>query len=266
MAHVSNGAKRFSNLSGAHLVGVCGRGLVALNGTVKTQNGDKLSIENSAWYWAKQYESAYLGKGKGFLVGKLDFLDAPGEWFYSNGYLYFWPPNKTDFKDHVRIRSLKKALVLSNQSFIEVDGIQVFGGTISLINSRFCSLKNSSCEYGVPFFKFEQGFDRFSPNTEGGFNDPVTWSGNGCEISGYGNKVLNCYFGKNWGDGLTVWGAHNVIENVLVRDCDWMAIDCAPMNITGSHHKVQKSTFCRSARSVISFRKLIHSRFILNEV
>jgi hypothetical protein len=263
---VFNGAKRFSNLSGAHLVGVCGRGLVALNGTVKTQIGDKLSIENNAWYWAKQYENAYLGKGKGFLVGKLDFLDTPGEWFYSNGFLYFWPPNKTDFKHHVRIRTLKKALVLSNQSFIEVDGIQVVGGTISLINSRFCSLRNSSCEFGVPFFKFEQGFDRFSPNTEGGFNDPVTWSGNGCEISGYGNKVLNCYFGKNWGDGLTVWGTHNVIENVLVRDCDWMAIDCAPMNITGSHHKVQKSTFCRSARSVISFRKLIHSKFILNEV
>lgn len=262
---VFEGAKNLKPLKGAHFVGVCGRGLVALNGKVKAQIGENLSIENNAWYWGKQYKSAYLGKGRGFLVGKLAFLDAPGEWFYSNGYLYFWPPKNVDFEGYVRIRTSKKSLVLSNQSFIEVDGIQVIGGTISLINARNCILKNSSCEYGVPFFKFEQGFDRFSPTNEG-YLDPVTWSGNGCEISGSDNKLVNCYFGKNWGDGLTVWGTRNVFENVFVRDCDWMGIDCAPINITGSEHLVKNSTFCRAARSVISFRKLIRSRFIYNEV
>ena len=152
------GLKKFHSIEGAHFLGVCGRGLVAINGSVKKQNGDYITINNNAWYWDKQYTNLYTGKGKGFLIGNLKFLDSPGEWFYYRGYLYFWPPTLNNFQKNIKIRTCIKSMKLSDCSYIEIDGVDILGGSFSLINSRYCTIKNLKFVYTTQFFKFNQGF------------------------------------------------------------------------------------------------------------
>ena len=261
------GIEKFGNVTGANLVGICGRGLVALNGNVTIHNGNMLTIQNEAFYWEEKHTGAYLGKGKGFLVGKYAFLDAQGEWFSDGHFLYYYVNPKTFNPSEIEVRTAQNAVSLNNKTFIHVQGISIFAGNLSLENSVHCVVNRLTISYPTPFFTFESGFDRFGGIYKGiNFDEPTNWCGKGVQISGNGNAFLNCKVQHSWGDGLTVWGTNHIINNCIINDCDWIGTDCAPLNISGNNHRVLHSTFSKTARSVLVHRKLTHSKILYNEI
>ena len=92
---------------------------------------------------------------------------------------------------------------------------------------------------------------------------PETWTGKGVEIGGYYNKMNDCYIGHSWGDGATIYGIGNTVENCIIEDCDWIANDCAVLNISGSNHVVSNNTLKNSARSILLIRKLFNSKIFI---
>jgi len=260
------GIEKFSNVTGAHLVGICGRGLVALNGKVIHQQNKTITLKNEAFYWNKIHKNTYLGKGKGFLVGKYAFLDTPGEWFSDGNYLFYYS-SKAFNPAQIEIRTKQQAISLNNASYIHLKGITIAGGNLSLENSTHCIVDRVTISYPTPFFTFESGFDRFGGNYKGiNYDNPKNWAGKGVILSGNGNHIKNSTIKHSWGDGLTVWGTNNLITNCVVTDCDWMGIDCAPLNISGNNHRVSHSTFSKTGRSVVVHRKLTHSKIRYNEI
>ena len=261
------GIEKYRDITGARLVGICGRGLVALNGRVMQQSGKLVHLQNEAFYWNKQHRKAYLGKGKGFLVGKYAFLDAPGEWFSNGKHLFYYAKPKEFNSNEIEIRTKQIAVSLADKKYIHLKGITIYAGNLSLENSNHCVVDRVSINYPTPFFTFESGFDRFGGKMNGvDYDNPTNWSGKGVCVSGNGNYILNSIIKHSWGDGLTVWGENNQIKNCLVEDCNWMGIDCAPLNITGNNHRVTQSTFSKTARSVLVHRKLSHSKILHNEI
>jgi hypothetical protein len=261
------GLSKFGDITGSHLLGICGRGLVALNGKVVKTNGNTVTVQNDAFYWKDIHKSAYLTQGKGFLVGKYTFLDFQNEWFSDGRYLYFYSSKQAFNPKHIEVRTQQNAITLENRKHIQIQGITCFGGNISLKNSSHCILNKLTILYPTPFFTFESGFDRFGGNYKGiNFDHPSNWAGKGVCISGNGNTLKNSIIKHSWGDGLTVWGENHCITNCLVQDCDWSGTDCAPLNITGNNHRVLHSTFTKSGRSVLVHRKLTHSKILHNEI
>jgi len=63
------GLNQFSNLKGTRILGLHGKGLVSLNGLIKEQNSNVVSIENDAFYWGEMYRKEYLDTGKAFILG-----------------------------------------------------------------------------------------------------------------------------------------------------------------------------------------------------
>ena len=261
------GIEKYKDITGARLVGICGRGLVALNGKVIHQSGKIVELQNEAFYWNKIHEKAYLGKGKGFLVGKYAFLDAPGEWFSNGKHLYYYAKPKEFNPNEIEIRTKQIAVSLADKKYIHLQGITIYAGNLSLDNSKQCIINQATILFPTPFFTFESGFDRFGGTLNGmDYNQPKNWSGKGVVISGYGNTFINSKVQHSWGDGVTVWGNNNTLKNCIINDCDWMGIDCAPLNITGNKHLVSHSTFSKAARSVLVHRKLSHSKIRFNEI
>ncbi len=261
------GLEKFGPLTGCHLVGICGRGLVALNGEMTPISGNKYAIKNNAFYWKKEHFKAYLGKGKGFVTGNLALLDAPGEWFHDGEYLYYYAKQKSISPSKLEIRTNEFALVIRNQQYIHIRNISVFGGNVKIDSSSHCELNGMNISYPTPFFTFKSGFDRFGGILDGiDFNNPINWSGKGVQISGLNNVLMNSIIEHSWGDGLTVWGSNHQIKNCYVNDCDWIGIDCAPLNITGNNHRVAYCTFSKAARSILVHRKLTHSKILHNEI
>lgn len=70
------GLNQFANVEGAKVLGLHGKGLVSLNGTISKQNGENVLIENNAFYWGEAYRKEYLDTGMAFVIGSKQFLDA----------------------------------------------------------------------------------------------------------------------------------------------------------------------------------------------
>jgi hypothetical protein len=173
-------------------------------------------------------------------------------------------------------------LNLSNSSNCSLINITFFAANINLKNSRNCLIKNCNFIYPTPFFTFRQGFEKFSPIGTNGYEDPEnwngngpdwskyegpeTWNGNGIEISGENNTIENCYIAHSWGDGLTVWGKGNRIKNNIITDCNWMGIECAPLNISGSEHLIQNNELSYGGRSILIHRYLSNSKILNNHI
>ena len=249
---VLKGLSKFKNLKNCHFVGLHTRGLVALNGDIIQQNGDQITLKNDAFYWDKKFINNYLGKGKGFVTGSLQFLDHPGEWFSDGNYLYFWPPNGKPDELEITIRENLYNLLVDDKSNITIDGINLFGCSFSAKNAENISFLNSSILFPSPFFHPKEGFSSIG--------------GESIEISGKKNKIQNCYIAHSWGNGLTVSGENHIVSNCILYDCDWMAIDCAPLHISGKNHSVTHCTISRSARSAVLLANFEKGRISYNEI
>lgn len=235
------------DVTNAHFIGLTVNGLIAINGDVISQKNNSIFVESVGFYWNKKYKHGYHGEGKGYFVGKLSFLNKPGEWFSDGKFLYYWPKKKHPKEDDLTFRTKKNTIILNQQEYIQLNGIEVIGGCISLVNSNHCSLKSIKVNYPVSFFTFNCGFSRHSKTKE---KNKDYFEGKGIEISGNHNSIEECTISKSWGDGLTVEGSNNHIQKCRIFDCDWMGIDCSPIFITGFNHVVKFCDFSTSGRSI----------------
>jgi len=265
------------------VLGIHGKKLVALNGKITNQNDKILSIENNAWYWdtTARIRKEYLDTGQAFIFGSKQYLDTENEWYWENGELFLLSNSDPNSKN-VEVRTSKIILDLSNSSNCLLTNITFFAANINLKNSNNCVVKKCNFLYPTPFFTFRQGFEKFSPNGANDYEDPEnwngngpdwskydgpeTWNGNGIEISGENNKIENCYIAHSWGDGLTVWGKGNQIKNNIITDCNWMGIECAPLNISGSDHLIQFNELSYGGRSILIHRYLSNSKILHNHI
>lgn len=266
-----------------NILGIHGKRLVGLNGKVINQTNNTLNIENNAWYWdtTARIRKEYLDTGQAFIFGSKDFLDTDNEWYWENGEL-FLQSNSNPNNSIIEVRTNKMILDLSNSSNCSLTNVNFFAANINLKNSRNCVVNNCKFFYPTPFFTFRQGFEKFSPNSSKGYEDPEnwngngpdwnkydgpeTWNGNGIEISGENNTIENCYIAHSWGDGLTVWGKGNQIKNNIITDCNWMGIDCAPLNISGTEHLIQNNELSYGGRSILIHRFLSNSKILNNHI
>lgn len=237
-------------LKNAVFVALCGTKWVTVNGKVSSNSGNSITATNTSNMWNGSSNDIYLGKGKGFITGSLALLDNANEWFYGSGRLYLALPNKANPANaliEARVRVYSFSVV--NKSNIEISGIHSKAATIYLNNSTNCIIDGCSVRYPVPFFTTKQEFNRDSHN-------PADWTGIGVAISGKGNVIKNSYVAHSWGDGITVWGENNHVENCLVEDCNWLAVDCAPITTSGKGHLISHNTLRHTTRSGLVHRYL----------
>lgn len=251
------------DLSNSYFIGLSQFALIAMNGEVVSQKENRVIIQNEGFYWDSKFQRGYFGVGKGFFVGKLTFLDRPGEWFSDGKFLYYYPKNKHPKNDHLTYRTTKNTIVLDNRTHIHLSGIKLMGGCLSLVNSRYCLLNSIEVTYPVSFFKFHSGFTRQSPNQN---NDINYFEGKGIEISGNHNTLQQCKISKSWGDGITINGSYNTLKECTVEDCDWMGIDCSPLVVDGSNHLIQSCDFSKTGRSVVMHRAIKNSKILYNKI
>jgi hypothetical protein len=263
---IVQGIESFKNLKNAYFVGIAGRGLTAISGKITHQTKNTIHLKNDGFYWKKEHSNAYLGKGKGYLLGNRAFLDAPGEWFQEGDKLYFQPSNRKQL-ERIRIRTESNNFIINQCKNIEVKGIYFFGYTVELINSTHCSFINCNFLYPTPFFTFEQSFDRFAGIVnQVNYSDAKNWAGKGVLISGNNNTLNHCTIAHSWGDGVTLLGSKNRLIHSRIEDANWMGTDAAPLNISGNNHLVKNCYLSKSGRSVIVHRKLEKSRICYNEI
>ena len=258
---------KYKNLEGSKVLGLCGKGLVSLNGIVNKHHGEFVNVTNNAFYWGEQFQNEYLTNGKFFITGNKQFLDDENEWFWQNDTLFLISSSNPN-NDSIEIRSNLYNIDCSNSKSILIHGIDFLYTNIDFSGNENSKISNCKITFPTPFFTFPDGFERFKYLRDSlnqlYFAPPETWTGKGLTISGKNNTIENCYIAHSWGDGLTIWGENHNIKNNIITDCDWIANDCAAISITGKNHLIQNNTAYNTARSVLVHRKLENSKIISN--
>ena len=254
------GLEAFSGIEGAHIIGLCGLHWITNYGEIASQTGNKVTAINTSYHWKNFEANVYLGKGKGYVLGSLSLLDSPTEWHHQDNKLYIWAQgNQNPNNIVVEARVDTVGMNLNSLSYIVVKGLHFKAANVTLRNSTKCIVEDCSIRYPTPFAPFKNGFNRDT-------KDPETWEGNGVEISGQDNIIRNSYIAHCWGDGLSVWGTNNTVENCLVEDCDWLCIDSAPLSVTGTGHVIKQNTFRNAARSILVHRYLGAGKILNNNL
>ena len=167
-----------------------------------------------------------------FLFGKLEALDAPGEWFLDRKTraLYLWPPDGRDLsKRRVEGKAREYGFVVSDSDHVRLEGVRFFASTFLLDNANDCLVEDCTLDYPTyvgPPVKLD-GTMPFVPRKSLSLNRRFL-GGIGTLsptlISGERNVVRNCRIAYSEAPGVVLYGSENTIENCLIHDIDWRGL------------------------------------------
>jgi len=194
--------------------------------------GDKLEAKKKN----ENNETLNFSDNRYYLIGKLELLDAPGEWFLDtqSGTLYFYAPGGVNPTGHTLVvKQRDYGIWARQQHHLQIDGLTFFGCGIMLADCDDCRLENSSILYSscteqerlnIPKGGKKRG------RMPGGSDAPSEADRATLDleslhptITGNRNVICNNLFAYGSQTGLYVDGADDVIENNIFHDFGWLS-------------------------------------------
>ena len=144
-----------------------------------------------------------------YLFGKLEALDAPGEWFRDDAgkQLYFWCADGAPGEGTVEAKTRDYGFHVENRTAIEVRGFRFFGCTVLFEGCEDCIVERCRLEYPVFAARFNEGREPVAHVTTG--------------MSGARCTVRDCVIAFASTTGLKMQGTRHRLENNLVHDVCW---------------------------------------------
>ena len=198
---------------------------------------------------------------KYYLIGKKEFLDAPGEWFNDtiNHILYFYPPDgqNPNLSGGIEIKTRNYSLKATAKLYLNIQNI-TFWGTAFQFNSF-----NSGCDNLV----FKNNTILFSSWTEY-FSVPAGQTGNGYESNYPVIYANNCQVSGNtfaFGalSSLMVSGLNNLIENNTIHDFNVNSSLVTPLLQVA---RTWDSYIGKAGNAIIRFNELYNSGGVVLEI
>ncbi|MCD6353919.1 MAG: T9SS type A sorting domain-containing protein [Prolixibacteraceae bacterium] len=151
-----------------------------------------------------------------YLEGKLEFLDAPGEWFYDvdSKELYVWLPDGSKPGNNLRGKVQSYAFNFSNCQNVHLKDIDFFGTTFNFSAAKNVLVEN--CNLNFP------SCSRRAVNDLSG---ALVTSVVGSTAAPSENVVLNCEIRNTESHGIYMKGNSDRLENCLFENIDWVVAD-----------------------------------------
>jgi len=192
-----------------------------------------------------------------YLSGKLEALDAPGEWFLDiqTDTLYLWLPDGSDPASHrIEAKVRDYAFDLKDCAYVELEGFHLFGATVRLRDCRHCQVEN--CHFLYPTYARRIA----DPDDQEPWADRTL-------VSGAYNTVSRCSLAYSPASGLAMAGLHNTAEDNLIHDMCWYgALWHTPLHMgplpkpgeedrvdTGFKGVIRNNTVYNAGNAVIAF-------------
>jgi hypothetical protein len=177
-------------------------------------------------------------RGNKFIVfGKLNLLDAPGEWYWDPNaqMLYVWTQDGASPTGRIEAGVAPAVLNLSGQSYITVNGLQARGGSFNLQNSTSCAIKNFLL-YAPNWIR---GYDGYNVN-------PQFYGG--IEVSGSGNLIDGGLIEFAGRASIYLAGSGNTVRQVTIQDSGmtW-SNDAGIVASDGTQNLIQNNTIQRTS-------------------
>jgi len=187
-----------------------------------------------------------------FLLGGLEALDAPGEWFLDRKArtLYLWPPDGRDPSGRrIEGKVREYGFVVAGQRHVRLEGLRFFAATFLFSGAEDCVIEGCELDHPTcagPVARLER-FGPHLPRRVLSSNRHFLAGLRGLAptlVSGRRNAVRDCRVAFSEAPGLLLAGSENTVENCLIRDVDWrglgngVATNCAGVHMSASARSV----------------------------
>jgi hypothetical protein len=244
--------------NGATIHALFGPNWTAQTGTVTNYTPGSVQFN---WHFSSIY---YPQAGNTYyLFGLLSLLGIPSEWYIdaNAGILYLWPPQNDSPVNHVvEAKQRDYAFDLSGLSYITVQGLSLFACAINTsATSQNLILNNLTCSY-LSHYALNNG--------NNGFGSHMVDSG--IILNGSNNMLINSTLAYSAGNGVTLLGGSNLVENCTIHDVDYLDVDCGAINTgispaTSANNEIAYNTCYNSGRCLLLIRTL-QNGYIHNNV
>lgn len=192
-----------------------------------------------------------------YLSGKLEALDAPGEWFHDegNGVLYLYPPDgKSPAGRSVTCKRRNYAFDVDGCDYIELRGLRFFAATFRFSKCNHCVV--ADCR--VAFATYSRRITEF---------DPVRKPSPATGMQGDHNVVRGTAIAYSNTSGLNMLGRSNTVENCIIHDVCWNgSLTYTALNLTGPRGPVgesggsvvRRNTMYNAGNAILNYRRGSH--------
>ncbi|MDG0792120.1 right-handed parallel beta-helix repeat-containing protein [Cohnella ginsengisoli] len=195
-------------------------------------------IQNFDYMWPKQGSTFYLS-------GLRSELDAPHEWYVDSAArkVYLWAPDGGK-PQNVEIKQRLKTFDLSGRSYIHLEGLQTFAGSIPMDGgASYNVLDGITAEY--LYFSTESHGTSVAHQLTGGIN-----------IGGSNNEVKNSHIAYSTGTLINIDGSNNRIVNNSIHDGSYFAAyDPVVKLSTGSQNLISHNDMYNSGRYILYWNR-----------
>jgi len=177
-----------------------------------------------------------------FLSGKLEALDAPGEWFHdaAKAMLYLWSPDDASpAHSHVEYKAREYGLFAKHDSQLNVAdltvrGIDFMASTFTFHNCTRCTFRDIALAYPT--------FNSTIPEQKAN-GDPAKGTVTRTEVRGDRNTLSRITLKYSPNDGLVIGGTNSQAEDILIEYVDWLGtLDYKPLGLSGTNMTLIKAT------------------------
>jgi len=195
-------------------------------------------VQNFDYMWPKLGSTFYLS-------GLRSELDAPHEWYVDSAArkVYLWAPDGGK-PENVEIKQRLKTFDLSGRSYIHLEGLQTFAGSIPMDGgASYNVLDGITAEY--LYFSTESHGTSVAHQLTGGIN-----------IGGSNNEVKNSKIAYSTGTLINIDGSNNRIVNNSIHDGSYFAAyDPVVKLSTGARNLISNNDMYNSGRYILYWNR-----------
>ena len=172
-----------------------------------------------------------------FLEGRLEFLDAAGEWFLDtttpkNTLYYYVTPGENPNEMNIRGKVQSYAFVISKSKYVELRDLEFFGTTFYIYKSSGSKVDNCNFFYPSTSKRMLRIVNQVPDMS-------IIKSSSNCTVS-------NSAFRYTDGSAIEAWGGRNTIKNNYFYHIDYSSADLTSIMVTvlmtGKYNKFQNNT------------------------
>lgn len=182
--------------------------------------------QNEYWY----NPSTSTTWNYGFITGHINAINMPGEWVVRDGKLIMLPPEGESYETlTLEMKSEQLVIDLKDRKYVQVHGIETFGGSARMNDSEMCVLSDMDMKYISHYTQSADQREGYLTDPEGTLRQNAKEEP--CEpqkgevgiyISGRDNAVINSRIDHSAAAALYLTGLYTYVDNNIMSNCGYM--------------------------------------------
>lgn len=178
---------------------------------------DKDTVTKKWWFNGKSSSIDYA-----YITDHKNAIDIPTEWNITDGKLYIYlPEGETADSLKVEVKARQLCADLREKKYIQLDGLEFVGGSLTLNNSEMCIIKNcnmrNTTQFSYSLDNREGYIDTATPKVSGA---PERGEA-GIYFGGTNDVLRDCEINETAGAGIYMTGLYTMVKNNNLINCGY---------------------------------------------